>query len=49
MSRLDETFAGLRASGRTGLVAYITAGDPDLETSADVVRAVDRGGADDAL
>ena len=46
MSRLDETFKGLRAAGRTGLVAYITAGDPDLERSADVVRAIDRGGAD---
>ena len=46
MSRLDETFKDLRAARRTGLVAYITAGDPDLERSADVVRAVDRGGAD---
>ena len=46
MSRLDDTFAALRAAQRTGLVAYITAGDPDLEKSADVVRAVDRGGAD---
>jgi tryptophan synthase alpha chain len=46
MSRLDATFAGLRAAQRTGLVAYVTAGDPDLERSAEVVRAVDRGGAD---
>ena len=46
MSRLDETFKGLRAAQCTGLVAYITAGDPDLDRSADVVRAVDRGGAD---
>jgi tryptophan synthase alpha chain len=46
MSRLDATFAGLRAASRTGLVAYVTAGDPDLERSAEVVRAVDRGGAD---
>ncbi|MGE0813907.1 MAG: tryptophan synthase subunit alpha [Vicinamibacterales bacterium] len=46
MSRLDETFTRLRAEGRTGLVAYVTAGDPDLERSADVIRAVDRGGAD---
>ncbi len=46
MSRIDETFARLRAEGRTGLVAYVTAGDPDLARSAEVVRAVDRGGAD---
>jgi hypothetical protein len=46
MSRLDATFAALRAAKRTGLVAYVTAGDPDLERSAEVIRAVDRGGAD---
>lgn len=46
MSRLDDTFARLRAEHRTGLVAYVTAGDPDLERSAEVIRAVDRGGAD---
>lgn len=46
MSRLDSTFARLRAEQRTGLVAYVTAGDPDLARSAEVIRAVDRGGAD---
>jgi len=29
-----------------GLVTYVTAGDPDLATSADIVRALDRAGAD---
>lgn len=46
MSRIDATFARLRAEQRTGLVAYVTAGDPDLPRSAEVIRAVDRGGAD---
>ncbi len=46
MSRLDDTFAGLRAGGRTGLVTYVTAGDPDLVRSASVLRALDRAGAD---
>jgi tryptophan synthase alpha chain len=46
VSRIDTAFARLRAEGRTGLVAYVTAGDPDLARSADVIRAVDRGGAD---
>jgi tryptophan synthase alpha chain len=46
VSRIDETFARLRAANTTGLVAYVTAGDPDLERSAEVIRAVDRGGAD---
>lgn len=46
MSRIAETFARLRAVGRTGLVTYVTAGDPDLARSAVVLRALDAGGAD---
>jgi tryptophan synthase alpha chain len=46
MSRLQETFRRLDGRGRKGLVAYVTGGDPDLERSAEVIRAVARGGAD---
>ena len=46
MSRLDETFAALRRAGTPGLVAYVTAGDPDRARSREVLLAVDRGGAD---
>jgi tryptophan synthase alpha chain len=46
MSRLDETFADLRRRGEVGLVAYVTAGDPDLDRSAGILRAIDRAGAD---
>ena len=46
MSRLEQTFAELRERGRPGLVTYVTAGDPDLARSPDVVRALARGGAD---
>src|SRR5436305_5985525 len=46
MSRIAETFARLRAEGRPGLVTYTTAGDPDLPRSADILRALDRAGAD---
>ena len=45
-SRIAERFDALRAAGRTGLVTYVTAGDPDRATSADIVRALDRAGAD---
>ena len=45
MSRLDDIFAGLRAEGRTGLVTFTTAGDPDLARSAEVLRVLDRAGA----
>jgi len=32
MSRIADTFAHLRSAGKRGLVAYVTAGDPDLDS-----------------
>lgn len=46
MSRLERTFEDLRRRGRRGLITFTTAGDPDLERSAEVLRALDRAGAD---
>jgi len=46
MSRLEQTFVDLRASERAGLIAYVTAGDPDLRRSREIVGAIDRAGAD---
>ncbi len=46
MSRIAETFERLRAAKQAGLVAYITAGDPDPPRSREIIRAVARGGAD---
>lgn len=46
MSRLAGTFARLRAAGRSGLVTYTTAGDPDLAKSGEILLALDRAGAD---
>jgi tryptophan synthase alpha chain len=46
MTRIAETFARLRRDGETGLVTYVTAGDPELSTSAAIVKALDRAGAD---
>lgn len=46
MSRIDAAFRDLRAQGRTGLVTYVTAGDPDLERSRDILIRLDRAGAD---
>ena len=43
--RLADTFARLRTSGG-GLVAYVTAGDPDIATSAEILVALGRAGAD---
>lgn len=46
MSRLQERFQALRTNGRGGLVAYVTAGDPDAGRSAQVLDGLARGGAD---
>ena len=44
--RLAQTFARLKDDGRPGLVAYVTAGDPSLEKSGEILQALDRSGAD---
>ncbi len=46
MSRLAAAFERMRRDAVTGLVTYVTAGDPDLARSRDVVRGLARGGAD---
>src|SRR6476469_7635602 len=46
MSRIADTFARLRREHRPGLVTYTTAGDPDLPRSAEILKALDRAGAD---
>ena len=46
MSRIAERFARLRRERQTGLVTYTTAGDPDLPRSAEILRSLDRAGAD---
>ena len=45
-SRLSAAFDRIRAEKRTGLVTYVTAGDPDLSRSADILCGLDRAGAD---
>lgn len=46
MSRIDETFKRLREAGKTGLVTYVTAGDPDLRRSGQILQRLDAAGAD---
>src|SRR5687767_349296 len=45
-SRIASAFERIRAEKRTGLVTYVTAGDPDMARSADILCALDRAGAD---
>jgi tryptophan synthase alpha chain len=44
MSGLQELFADLRRQGKKALMPFVTAGDPDLEFTADVIRELDRRG-----
>ena len=46
MTRIDDTFARLRREGRKAFVAYIMAGDPDLETSTTLLRGLPGAGVD---
>jgi tryptophan synthase alpha chain len=46
VSRIDGRFTELRKAGRTGLVTYVTAGDPDLDRSAEIIKRLDTAGAD---
>ena len=46
MSRIDETFARLKREGKGGLIPFITAGDPDIETTRELLFALARAGAD---
>ena len=44
--RIGRRFAALKAEGRSGFVAFVTAGDPDPETSAEILRGLPAAGAD---
>src|SRR5947199_10709154 len=46
MSRIEKTFAELKKRGEAALIPFITAGDPDLETTLKIMQALDQGGAD---
>ena len=46
MSRIERRFAALRAEGRAGLVIYLTAGDPDPDTSLALFQGLAGAGAD---
>ncbi|NJK60003.1 MAG: tryptophan synthase subunit alpha, partial [Oscillatoriales cyanobacterium SM2_1_8] len=41
-----ETFVHLRSRAQAALIPFLTAGDPDLATTAQALRSLDRHGAD---
>lgn len=46
MSRIDAKFAALAAEGKKAFVAYVMAGDPDYDTSLEVMRGLPGAGVD---
>ena len=45
-TRIDAKFRDLKSQKRAGFVAFITAGDPDLETSIQILKGLPGAGAD---
>ena len=45
LARLDAMFAATRAAGRKALAPFVTAGDPDADTTVAVLEALDAAGA----
>jgi len=45
VAKLEATFAAARAGGRKALAPFVTAGDPDADTTVAVLEALDRAGA----
>ncbi|MEM9331590.1 MAG: tryptophan synthase subunit alpha [Pseudomonadota bacterium] len=46
MTRIDKRFAELKSENRPGLVTFVMAGDPDAETSLEILRGLPAAGAD---
>ncbi len=46
MGRIKATFERLQSLGETGLIPFITAGDPNLETTEAIIHALVDAGAD---
>ena len=45
-TRIDARFAALKQQGRAGLITFVTAGDPDPDTSLAILQALPAAGAD---
>ena len=46
MNRIDKKFKELKANKKKAFIAFITAGDPSLKTTEEVVLALEKSGAD---
>jgi tryptophan synthase alpha chain len=46
VTRISERFSTLRAAGKKGFVAFVTAGDPSLDRTVEIALELEEGGAD---
>ena len=46
MTRIDDKFAQLKADGKKAFVSYVMAGDPNFETSLEIVKGLPAAGVD---
>nr|WP_320048423.1 tryptophan synthase subunit alpha [uncultured Desulfuromonas sp.] len=46
MGRIEETFAQLKQTGHKALIPFVTAGDPNLETTEQIIASLVEAGAD---
>jgi tryptophan synthase alpha chain len=46
VSRIEQRFAALKREGRAGLITYLTCGDPDPESFAQILDGLPTAGAD---
>ena len=46
MNRIEEKFLDLKQKGKKGVIPYITCGDPDLDTTSELVVALEAAGTD---
>jgi len=45
-NRIDQRFASLKTEGKAAFVAYICAGDPDMDRSLEIMFALEEAGVD---
>src|SRR5690348_16159688 len=46
MTRIEKRFQDLKAAKKKAFIPYVTAGDPNLKTAAELILALDKAGAD---